>query len=259
LSIVLSIFCYNAKKRRSYVDISRNPFCPGIFTGSSYDYDNIGKEMKRLEVRFTSSGLSLEGVVNMPDGPGPFPAVIVCHPHPLYGGNLDNNVVYHISQALAKNDFIALRFNFRGVEGSQGHYDNGKGEQQDVAAAVSYVTTLNETDSGNVGLAGYSAGASYSMPIGLSDERVKAIAAVSPVITTSDFSYLRQCFKPKLMILGDQDYNVLGDRFLEFCGKLPEPKESYLVPGVDHYWWGYESILTEKITPFFNKTLKCKT
>jgi len=71
--------------------------------------------MKETEVRFSCGELSLEGILHTPEGAGPFPAVIVCHPHPLYGGNMDNNVVNNLAAAFVQKSFISFKFNFRGT------------------------------------------------------------------------------------------------------------------------------------------------
>lgn len=75
--------------------------------------------MKEERVNFPSGTILLEGILAIPQGAGPFPAVIVCHPHPLYGGSMDNNVVNSLSEALAQASLISFKFNFRGVGGSQ--------------------------------------------------------------------------------------------------------------------------------------------
>ena len=98
-------------------------------------------------VKFHCDELSLEGILDVPGGIGPFPAVIVCHPHPLYGGSMDNNVVDSICEALAQASLISLKFNFRGVGRSEGEFSQGIGEQEDVAAAISFITTVKEVDS----------------------------------------------------------------------------------------------------------------
>lgn len=115
--------------------------------------------MAEIRVEFKSDSLTLEGVLATPDGAGPFPAVIVCHPHPLYGGSMDNNVVDGLCAGLARQSLASLKFNFRGVGGSQGSFAHGAGEQRDVSAALAYITTVHEIDTGRIGLAGYSAGA----------------------------------------------------------------------------------------------------
>ncbi len=76
--------------------------------------------MKKAKVGFHCGKLSLEGVLALPEGIGPFPTVIICHPHPLYGGSMDNNVVGSISEALTQASIISFKFNFRGVVISEG-------------------------------------------------------------------------------------------------------------------------------------------
>jgi alpha/beta superfamily hydrolase len=211
--------------------------------------------MKKTRVSFPSGELFLEGVLAIPEGAGPFPAVIVCHPHPLYGGSMDNNVVYSLSEALTQASFVAFKFNFRGVGGSQGEFGQGIGEQEDVEAAISFINTAKKVDSKRIGLAGYSAGAGFALPVGLNDVRIKALAAISPPLPMFDFDFLKGCPKPKLLISGSRDNFTPANQFLEFCQNLPEPKECESIEGADHFWWGYESSLTAKVTAFFIKVL----
>ena len=211
--------------------------------------------MKMSIVSFSSGGLVLEGILAIPEGSGPFPAVIVCHPHPLYGGSMDNNVVNSLSEAITQASLVALKFNFRGVGGSQGEFDQGIGEQEDVKAAISFINTVKEVDSNRIGLAGYSAGAGFALPVGFNDDRIKALAAVSPPIPMFDFDFLENCPKPKLLISGSRDELISINQFLEFCQNLPEPKECESIEGADHFWWGYESGLAAKVTAFFTKVL----
>jgi alpha/beta superfamily hydrolase len=211
--------------------------------------------VKKTRVSFPSDGLSLEGILAIPEGAGRFPAVIVCHPHPLYGGSMDNNVVYNLSEALTQASLVSFKFNFRGVGGSQGEFGQGIGEQEDVEAAISFISTAKKVESKRIGLAGYSAGAGFALPVGCKDARIKALAAVSPPLTMFDFDFLRDCHKPKLFISGSRDNFTPADQFLEFCQNLPEPKECQGIEGADHFWWGYESILAAKVTAFFAKVL----
>jgi hypothetical protein len=206
-------------------------------------------------VTFLSGDLLLEGILGTPPGTGPFPAVVVCHPHPLYGGTMDNNVVCALTERLTQESFVSFRFNFRGVCGSQGEFDQGVGEQADVEAAISFMSTLREVDAQRIGLAGYSAGAGFALPVGSDDARVKALAAVSPPLDTFDFEFLKDCPKPKLLILGDEDDLVSAQELLEFCGNLREPKACAAIEGADHFWWGYESQLAAEVTAFFVRVL----
>jgi alpha/beta superfamily hydrolase len=211
--------------------------------------------MKKTRVSFSSGGLVLEGILAVPEGAGPFPAVIVCHPHPLYGGSMDNNVVNSLSETLAQASLVSFKFNFRGVGGSQGEFGQGKGEREDVEAAISFISTVKEVDSGRIGLAGYSAGAGFAFPVGFNDDRIRALAAVSPPLPMFDFDFLKSCPKPKLLISGSRDDLIPINQFLEFCQNLPEPKECESIEGADHFWWGYESSLATKVAAFFTKVL----
>jgi len=211
--------------------------------------------MKKTRVKFLSGELFLEGILAIPEGAGPFPAVIVCHPHPLYGGSMDNNVVCSLSETLTQAWLASFKFNFRGVGGSQGEFGQGIGEREDVEAAISFISTVKEVYSKRIGLAGYSAGAGFALPVGFNDARIRALAAVSPPFPMFDFDFLKSCPKPKLLISGSRDDLIPTDQFLKFCRNLPEPKECETIEGADHFWWGYESSLAAKVTAFFTRVL----
>jgi alpha/beta superfamily hydrolase len=89
-------------------------------------------------VTFPCGELKLEAAWHHPDGMGPFPGVVVCHPHPLHGGDMSNNVISAICETLAKHSIAALRFNFRGVGNSEGEFGGGYQEQDDIAAALTF-------------------------------------------------------------------------------------------------------------------------
>jgi uncharacterized protein len=212
--------------------------------------------MKERSISFTSGHLRLEGVLAVPEGSRPFPAVVVCHPHPLYGGSMDNNLVSNLCQALTEASLVSLRFNFRGVGRSHGTYDNGVGEMEDTAAAIAFLRALREVDPARVGLAGYSAGAVFGTPMGCADQSIRALAAVSPPLAMFDFGCLRSCTKPKLLVSGSTDTFTPEGRFLEFCCSLPEPREYEIIEGADHFWLGYETVLATRAVAFFRRALQ---
>src|SRR4030042_370980 len=211
--------------------------------------------MDKIRVTFPSGELFLEGIVAIPQGVGPLPAIIVCHPHPLYGGSMDNNVVCSLCEALTKASFVSFKFNFRGVGTSQGEFGQGIGEQTDVEAAISFISRLKGISSTRIGLAGYSAGAGFAIPVGSGDSRIKALAAVSPPLNMFSFDFLGSCLKPRLLVSGSRDDFTPADQFLEFCQNLAEPKQCAIIEGADHFWWEYESRLAAKVTAFFTKVL----
>jgi len=209
----------------------------------------------RTKINFPSDQLSLEGILSIPEGVGPFPAVIICHPHPLYGGSMNNNVVNSLAETLTQSALISFKFNFRGVGGSQGRFGQGMGEQEDVNAAISFITTMKEVDSTSIGLTGYSAGAGFAFPVCFNNDRIKALAAISPPLSIFDFEFFKGCVKPKFLIAGKSDEFIPSSHFLEFCQELLEPKECESVAGADHFWWGYESDLAVKVSNFFARVL----
>jgi alpha/beta superfamily hydrolase len=214
-----------------------------------------GVDLKHTRITFASGNLKLEGILYLPDGVRPFPTVIVCHPHPLYGGSMDNNVVDAVCEALVRSSITAFKFNFRGVGRSQGRYDEGRGEGEDAKAAITFVATLDQIDPARLGLCGYSAGAAFSLPACCNDKRIAAIAAISPPLAMFDFSFIADCDKPLLLVSGSNDDFTPAERFTEFCKNLGDTAEHELIEGADHFWQGYESGLAERVVTFFAKTL----
>ena len=205
-------------------------------------------------MRFPGAGLELEGILHLPKGDGPFPAVAVCHPHPLYGGDMDNNVVLAICYALAEASLAALRFNFRGVGRSQGDFAEGIGEQEDVIAALTFLLSLGKVDPNRIGLAGYSFGAKVALPVALQKELVQAVALVSPFLSASDWQQLRVYIKPKLFLCGSNDYVVSPSEVQRMASELPQSQYE-VIPGADHFWRGYEGEIAKRVPAFFRATL----
>jgi alpha/beta superfamily hydrolase len=211
--------------------------------------------IKHSRILFKSCGLELEGILNIPDGLGPFPGVVLCHPHPQYGGSMDNNLIDSLCEYLTAESILAFKFNFRGVGNSQGIFDNGRGEQSDVLAAISFLSGLKEVIPGSIGLAGYSAGSSWGLAAAWQDARIKALAAISPPLSMSDFSFLRNCLKPVLLVSGSEDPLVPGEQLEALVRSLPGPHQLHIIAGADHSWWGHETTAAGKTASFFKSFL----
>jgi alpha/beta superfamily hydrolase len=207
--------------------------------------------VKRVHITIPGAGISLEGVWHFPEGRGLFPAVVVCHPHPLYGGNMSNNIVFNICQALAQASIAALRFNFRGVGKSGGEFGGGIAEQEDVRAALSSVLSTPDIDPKRIGLAGYSFGTSAIVPVAVQDERVKLVALVSPALSDSGWEQLKTYNKPKFLITGDSDLVIPERYFRQQVKDMAEPRECQVIPGADHFWEGFEAEVALKVAQFF--------
>ena len=204
-------------------------------------------------VKFPCGDLILEGMTVVPESKGPSPGVVICHPHPLYGGEMNNNVVVPICQALAQASIASLRFNFRGVGASQGKFAEGIGEREDVVAAISYLSTLETVDKDRIGLCGYSFGGAVSLEVAPADERVKALALISPAVST--YVPLKQYTKPKLIVCGGADQFVSIISLQRLAEELPPPNDFELVSGADHFWGGYEDRVAARVTAFFVNAL----
>ena len=210
--------------------------------------------MNATRVTFPCGTLSLEGVSFMPDGEVPFPGVVVCHPHPLMGGTMDNNVVIAVCQALVQESIASLMFNFRGVGGSQGAHAHGIGEQDDVAAALSYLSSIEGIDQGRIGLCRYSFGAGVALEAAAKTEQAHALALVSPILAHP--SPIENYIKPKLLLWGSYDMALPGIELKSFTEDLPEPKQYEVIRGADHFWGGYENDMAAKVAAFFAEMLK---
>jgi alpha/beta superfamily hydrolase len=206
-----------------------------------------------IRISFPSAGskpVQLEGRLRQMDGEGQWPAAVICHPHPLGGGNMHNGVVVAIARALAARGVMALRFNFRGVGGSEGHHDHGRGERADLAGALDWLLTQPEVDPGRISVVGYSFGAGVTLAHAQTDARVAAVAAVSLVTEYCDIDSMQSFTRPKFFVTGKYDQLAPPDVLGELVDQLPPPKTLHLVPDADHFWWGREQEVAELVAGF---------
>ena len=202
-------------------------------------------------VTFSSGPLTLEGIHHFPDASplthNPPPAIVVCHPHPQYGGDMHSNVVSAICETAVANGIAALRFNFRGVGASGGTFDHGSGEQDDVRSALAYLRDSPEVDPERVALAGYSFGAVVGLRAA-GGEDLRAFVAVSlPTMMPLTQAKLA-C--PALFVSGDEDEYSDADDLTELVRGLGPRAELKLLPGLGHFWFGVERDLAAILAPF---------
>jgi len=133
--------------------------------------------MQEVQVTFRSGDLTLEGLLANPGGNAP--AVVVCHPHPLYGGSMYNNVVDAVLAAMWQAGYATLRFNFRGVGASDGEHDGGPGEVDDAVAAMAFLLAQPGVRREGAIMAGYSFGAMVAVTAGYARADVARIVAVA--------------------------------------------------------------------------------
>jgi uncharacterized protein len=193
------------------------------------------------EVTIRGSAGRLEGILWAPELSQKIRlAAVVCHPHPLYQGTMHNKVVYQTAKALDSLGIPVLRFNFRGVGASEGSYDRGRGEKDDVRAALDYL----EAHFSGVPLlaAGFSFGAWVGLSRGCLDSRVIELIGLGLPIDDRKlgFSYLSTCTKPKLLIQGESDQYAEKshfERFVEtFSPEAAQATRVVFIPAADHFF-----------------------
>jgi alpha/beta superfamily hydrolase len=205
--------------------------------------------LRREHTTIPCGDISLEACWHFPDSNAPWPAVVVCHPHPLYGGTMSSSVVFGICQALAEKSIAALRFNFRGVGKSGGEFGEGIGEQEDVKAALDFALATKNIDKERIGLAGYSFGGMVALPVAIRDERVKRLALISPALDEAGWRELKRYNKPKFVIVGENDFVIPQAQFRKLAEDMPE--KYAIVASADHFWDGYEAEVADKVSAFF--------
>jgi len=161
---------------------------------------------------------------------------VVCHPHPLFGGTMHNKVVFQTAKALQQYGIPVLRFNFRGVGWSEGIHDKGRGEEEDVRAALDYLAT--EFPGRPILVAGFSFGSVVGLRAGCADARVAELIGLGLPADDSDFSFLGACPKPKLIVQGGNDQFGTRKNVESVFATISEPKRLVIVEGADHFFTG---------------------
>ena len=177
----------------------------------------------------------LEAIMWKPAAPARM-AALVCHPHPLFGGTMHNKVVYQAAKSLDALGLPVLRFNFRGAGMSGGTHDRGRGEQEDVKAALNFLA--GEFPGLPMLVAGFSFGCWVGLSVGCSDERVRDLIGLGTPVNNSDFSYLRNCEKPKLFVHGANDEHGNIAKVKTLVESIPAENRLVVVAKADHFFLG---------------------
>ncbi|MDY6790692.1 MAG: alpha/beta fold hydrolase [Thermodesulfobacteriota bacterium] len=196
-------------------------------------------------ISFLSENYQLEGLLDknsMDNG------VVITHPHPLYGGDMHNFIVDLIARAYQKKGFTTLKFNFRGAGNSQGSYDDGAGEQEDVRAALSI---LKDKGIKEINLAGYSFGTWVNALAINKINLVENMVMVSPPVGFVDFNPVHSIPCLKLVVTGSQDDVAPADRIKTMRPLWNPTAHLEIITGADHFYTGclgeLESVLSSHI------------
>jgi alpha/beta superfamily hydrolase len=200
-------------------------------------------------ITFSGDGVTLEGRLALPVGATH--AAVICHPHPQYGGDMDNSVVRTLAAHLQREGIATLRFNFRGTGGSSGAYANGVGEARDAHAAVAVLR--ERSSAAQAALAGYSFGAMVALQAGHADAGVDRLIAIAPPLPMFDVTFLQPCAKTKLFLLGDHDQYCPFASLERVVATLAGANAVHRLAGADHFLAGMEDEIGRVVAEFVRR------
>jgi alpha/beta superfamily hydrolase len=186
------------------------------------------------------------------------PIALVLHPHPQYGGTMNNKVVYYLYHSFVHRGFSVLRFNFRGVGRSQGSFDNGVGELSDAAAALDWLQNYTR-DASTCWVAGFSFGAWIGMQLLMRRPEIEGFIAVSPPANMYDFTFLAPCPSSGLIIQGTADTVVSEPAVQKLADKLRAQKTIEIdyrkIEGASHFFEDHMDLMVQNVDDYLTKRL----
>ena len=186
------------------------------------------------------------------------PVAIILHPHPQFGGTMNNQIVYHLYYTFVRRNFSVLRFNFRGVGRSQGLFDNGPGELSDAATALDWMQGYNP-DARACWIAGVSFGSWIAMQLLMRRPEIEGFISIAPPASLYDFSFLAPCPSSGLMVNGGDDRVISTESVIDLVERLKTQKgvviNHQVVPGTNHFFEGKVDQLMEVVDKYLDKRL----
>ena len=184
------------------------------------------------------------------------PLALVLQPHPQYGGTMNNRIVYEAYNSFYKNNFSVIRINFRGVDKSDGIFDNGQGELSDAATALDWIEKENPGYS-QCWIAGFSFGSLICMQLIMRRPEVNRFIAISPQPNVYDFSFLSPCPTSGLMVYGKKDELVPIESIVEIEKRLSAQKgikvEFQAISDANHFFSKHETSLNKILQKYIKK------
>jgi alpha/beta superfamily hydrolase len=186
------------------------------------------------------------------------PVALMLHPHPQYGGTMNNKVVYTLFHAFVRQGFSVLRFNFRGVGRSQGVFDRGEGELSDAASALDWLQAYNE-NAAACWIGGFSFGAWIGMQLLMRRPEINGFISVAPPANMHDFSFLAPCPSSGLILQGNKDEVVPEPSVKKLVDKLSSQRgiaiDYRVVPGAGHFFQDEMEILGGHVDDYLTKAM----
>jgi alpha/beta superfamily hydrolase len=176
----------------------------------------------------------LEALLEEPEDGAPREAALVCHPHPQHGGTMHNKVVYRIARGLRTTGAVVLRFNYRGVNLSEGTYDHGEGELEDARTALAYLRSRYPNLPFT--LAGFSFGSRIALRLACGGAGARRAIAVGYPTSYKENGYLTACSVPKVFVQSTHDQFGPLPELRQLLAGVPEPKSLITVEAGDHFF-----------------------
>lgn len=193
----------------------------------------------------------IEALIEEPEHDDPAEAALVCHPHPLHGGTMHNKVVYRLARGLRSTGRVVMRFNYRGVNLSEGEFAQGRGEIDDARVCLEELRRRYPHLPAMVG--GFSFGARIALKTALAHPVLKRVIAVGYPTEYKNREYIKHITMLKIFIHSTHDVHGPREDFEPFFAALPEPKRLFWVEAVDHFFRdaldAYEQAVVESVMP----------
>ena len=207
-------------------------------------------ENKEIFIPGTSGRIQAKYFKNKQQGA---PLALVLHPHPQYGGTMNNKIVYETYNCFYKNKFSVIRINFRGVGKSDGIFDNGQGELSDAATALDWIERENPGYN-QCWVSGFSFGALICMQLIMRRPEVNKFVAISPQPNLYDFTFLSPCPISGLVVYGKNDELVKIDSIMSMKKRLSMQKNIDVkfdpISNANHFYKNKEKELATSIDQY---------
>lgn len=209
------------------------------------------------EVVFNGAAGRIEGRYHQSHQPQA-PIALILHPHPQFGGTMNNKIVYALYRCFSDHGFNTLRFNFRGVGRSEGNYDNGEGELNDAASALDWLQSCNPKAT-SCWVGGFSFGAWIGLQLLMRRPELEGFVAISPPADKYDFTFLAPCPVPGLIMQGNKDEVVKYQSVARLADKLQQQRGIHIdysqVPGADHFFTGQLGEITKTVNSYLSRQM----
>ena len=184
------------------------------------------------------------------------PIALILHPHPQYGGTMNNKIVVETFNTFMDNEFSVCRLNFRGVGKSDGEFDNGQGELADAAAALDWIEREN-FDNSQCWIAGFSFGSLIAMQLLMRRPEINRFVIISPQPNVYDFSFLSPCPTSGIILHGKKDELVSKQSIDELKNRLANQKGINVqfdeISNANHFFSKSEELLKKSLDKYISK------